>query len=114
MKTNFIYYSKFEILIKWETGIPFISYIERPIMTFNDYICYIGGLFAIYFGISVKQIYQYIEHWIIKNYELLFNLLIETISYLYTPLFFVRKFIRCINKCLLYFVNSILMLFVII
>ena len=115
MKQNFSYYSKFETLIKWETGIPFISYIETPIMTFNDYICYIGGLFGIYFGISIKQIYQYIEHWIITNYELVFNLFIEIISYLYTLLlFFVNKFIQCINKCLLYFVNSILMLFVII
>ena len=47
-------------LIEWDTKQPFISYTETPIMTFNDYICYIGGLFGLLFGISFKAIYEYI------------------------------------------------------
>ena len=61
LSVNSYFHNREFSLIEWDTKQPFISYTETPIMTFNDYICYIGGLFGLLFGISFKAIYEYID-----------------------------------------------------
>ena len=64
-------------LIEWDTKQPFISYTETPIMTFNDYICYIGGLFGLLCGISFKKIYECIIVIITFVYYKLFQFIFD-------------------------------------
>ncbi len=40
----------------WDESKPIIINEERPVMTFTDYFCYIGGLFGMWFGISAYQL----------------------------------------------------------
>ena len=43
----------------WDYTKPLIINKETPVMTFNDYFCYIGGLIGMWFGISANQLFDY-------------------------------------------------------
>jgi hypothetical protein len=40
----------------WDESKPIIINEEKPVMEFADYICYIGGLFGMWFGVSANQL----------------------------------------------------------
>jgi hypothetical protein len=55
-----------EVQLFWDKNYPLVSYIETPVMTFTDYICYCGGLFGLWFGINANQVLIFIvnsENW---------------------------------------------------
>jgi hypothetical protein len=66
--------NKYKIGIKlfWDKNYPLISYIETPVMTFTGYLCYCGGLFGLWFGTNVNQVFTYLmnsRNWILlKDY----------------------------------------------
>src|SRR5260221_14672621 len=55
--------------VAWDTKEPLISFIETPIMSFNQYFCYIGGLFGMWFGISLKKLYHIIQIWFQNHFK---------------------------------------------
>jgi hypothetical protein len=62
----------------WDESKPFITNIETPVMTFNDYIYYIGGLFGMWFGTNANNLFKSI--W--KIFQFIFaNLLTFSLFY---------------------------------
>jgi hypothetical protein len=52
---------KFSIVqLEWDDKRPIISYIETPVITYVEYICYIGGLLGIWFGFSISSLNEMI------------------------------------------------------
>jgi hypothetical protein len=73
-----------KLSMNWDESKPFITNIETPVMTFKDYIYYIGGLFGMWFGINANQLFiKLIENFsnyfraIINFFVILFYTLIE-------------------------------------
>ncbi len=44
-------------IVSWDESKPFITNIETPVMTLNDYICYIGGMLGMWFGTNVNYLF---------------------------------------------------------
>ena len=38
----------------WDTTSPIVYYIETPVLTFIEYLCYCGGLFGLWFATNGK------------------------------------------------------------
>jgi len=89
-----------QFTINWDQSKPFIINKETPVMTFNGYFCYIGGLFGMWFGISANQLYEIIFKIrpifsiIIIYCKILLNICIETI-------YILRAFMRKCSKFLI-------------
>jgi hypothetical protein len=49
------------VKLEWDDKQPIISYIETPVITFIEYICYIGGLLGIWFGFSISSLNNLIQ-----------------------------------------------------
>jgi hypothetical protein len=49
------------VKLEWDDKQPIISYIETPVITFIEYICYIGGLLGIWFGFSIYSLNNLIQ-----------------------------------------------------
>ncbi len=60
-----------EVNVIWDKKYPLISYIETPVMSFTEYLCYCGGLIGLWFGTNAYQIISYVmdsRNWIsLKN-----------------------------------------------
>jgi hypothetical protein len=93
----------------WDDSKPFLSYREKPVMTFTDYFCCIGGLLGMWFGISTHQIFDkylsqkviYIQKFI-NFLKLTFNFLMGTIIYIKAKFQSIIRYIYsyCQNKML--------------
>jgi len=74
-----------QLTLDWDQSKPFIVNKEIPVMTFNGYFCYIGGLFGMWFGISANRLYEIILKncpifsLIIIYFKILLNICIENI-----------------------------------
>jgi hypothetical protein len=78
-----------KVTLNWDESKPFITNIETPVMTFKDYIYYIGGLFGMWFGINANQLFiKLIENFsnyiraIINFLIILFYTLIEIVIFI--------------------------------
>jgi hypothetical protein len=59
-----------KLTLNWDESKPFITNIDTPVMTFKDYIYYIGGLFGMWFGINANQLFiKLIENF---NFQIIF------------------------------------------
>ncbi len=45
-----------EVQLFWDKNYPLISYIETPVMTFTEYLCYCGGIFGLWFGTNANLV----------------------------------------------------------
>jgi hypothetical protein len=62
-----------EVQIFWDKNYPLISYIETPVMSFTEYLCYCGGLLGLWFGSNAYQVISYVmdaRNWISFKYNL--------------------------------------------
>jgi hypothetical protein len=61
----------FEVHVFWDKKYPLITYIETPVMSFTEYLCYCGGLLGLWFGSNAYQVMSYVidsRNWILlKN-----------------------------------------------
>jgi len=46
----------------WDMGSPIIYYIETPVMSFIEYLCYCGGLFGLWFASDGKLFHYFIPN----------------------------------------------------
>ncbi len=87
-----------EITIHWDDSKPLILNKETPVMTFNEYFCYIGGLFGMWFGISANQLIDKLK----ENYVIYYRNFIDfSLILFYTSLeiiFFIKSKILSIIR----------------
>jgi hypothetical protein len=87
-----------EITIQWDDSKPLILNKETPVMTFNEYFCYIGGLFGMWFGISANQLINKLK----ENYVIYYRNFIDfSLILFYTSLeiiFFIKSKILSIIR----------------
>ena len=87
-----------EITIQWDDSKPLILNKETPVMTFNEYFCYIGGLFGMWFGISANQLIDKLK----ENYVIYYRNFIDfSLILFYTSLeiiFFIKSKILSIIR----------------
>jgi hypothetical protein len=57
----------------WDDSNPYIKYNEIPVLTFRAYLCYIGGLFGMWFGFSANKLLKKIE----DNYLIYFRTIVH-------------------------------------
>jgi hypothetical protein len=63
----------FEVPVFWDKKYPLIIYIETPVMSFTEYLCYCGGLLGLWFGSDAYQVISYVmdsRNWISLKYKL--------------------------------------------
>ncbi len=95
-----------ELAIQWDDSKPLIWNKETPVMTFNEYFCYIGGLFGMWFGISANQLIDKLT----ENYVIYYrNFIAFSLILFYTSLeiiFIIKtKFLSIIRHLCSYFQN---------
>jgi hypothetical protein len=96
-----------EITIQWDDSKPLILNKETPVMTFNEYFCYIGGLFGMWFGISANQLIDKLK----ENYVIYYRNFIDfSLILFYTSLeiiiFIKTKFVSFLRYFYSFFQNN--------
>ncbi len=84
------YPNRSEITIQWDDSKPLILNKETSVMTFNEYFCYIGGLFGMWFGIGANQLIDKLK----ENYLIYYRNLIDfglTLFYTSLEIIFIIK-----------------------
>jgi hypothetical protein len=79
-----------KLTLNWDESKPFITNIETPVMTFKDYIYYIGGLFGMWFGINANQLFIKL----IENFSNYFRTIINFFIILFYTLIEIAIFIK--------------------
>ncbi len=95
-----------EITIQWDDSKPLILNKVTPVMTFNEYFCYIGGLFGMWFGISANQLIDKLK----ENYVIYYRNFIDfSLILFYTSLeiiiFIKTKFVSFLRYFYSFFQN---------
>jgi len=49
------YKFNFTLTFEWDSNSPMYVYEEQPLLSFQDYLCYCGGLFGLWFGTNAKD-----------------------------------------------------------
>jgi hypothetical protein len=86
----------------WDSKEPFISYEETPNMLLIDYFTYIGGLFGLWFGICLENLFELIvKH--TRNLKTKVKLKLKKLL-LFIYIFSIC-FLHCINDLIINFIN---------
>jgi hypothetical protein len=91
-----------KLTLNWDCSKPFITNIETPVMTFEDYIYYIGGLFGMWFGINANQLFIKL----IENFSNYFRAIINFFIVLFYTLIEIAIFIKAKLQSNIYSVYS--------